>query len=994
MGDIYEDISFGQQVFDQLEADFRRIIDELAGEQSLERFRVEYEKLHRALRTSYENEKKQLARIKELNDDIVQHAAKLQMALKLTQEDTDTIQMLKTELEKAYKVLETSRDREEKSKGKIEKLQTEIKHLTQLNETSNNPNMYKNETVEKLTKQNEELKAASEEFQKQLALLRNALNDSTDKLKQIQNETSIIKSKIKEETKQKQEIDEKVNKDNDRCKKIEEELKILKDNHEKEDALRKKMEDENKQLENTKASNQIEYQARLDEIKKLDQNKKQLENDKISLEIIEKELKRKKEECEIEYKQREVEKKQREKELHQRHTESDQLKKEIDKLEAKKQQATQQKENSIRSKQMVIQSATQLERQVFDTKKLNEEDLQLIKELKNARELLERSLQKTDKQNKEQGDKIKKLDREITEKEKEIREKGWELDQMKRQLGDLEKEKEKFGKQAAQANAEYFRRLEEIKLKDNLISEFQKKNVETEAKLKRQQTLYEAVRSAKNLYSKNLSETQDEIAEIKRRYKITNHQISQLKEEIDAKEIALAKEHFEHKKKDKTIEEHAHILEKNKKDIDRMQEEIKNFKGEINKLQFIIKESEGKRAKLKEEYEVVVSERDILGTQLIRRNDESALLYEQIKIQQRTLAEGEKAYREREGDIQLLEYKKNDLVRSLRIYKKQVSDIPDLKNNIKNLRKELIEEQLKVKALSQELESPMNESRCRKLEGSDPDVFEMRQKLQTLQRRLISKTEQVVEKEVLIQQKEKQVQELREIMQKQPGPEEAKMLSSLQQNLKQRTRQMKALAAELNMYQAQVLITISNQILVKVLNYNFNINRQTNTSTTQKSLTKKSKKQKENIQNNVKRNKFKKNKCNMLNQNEEINQFSYIYYQRKFNLKIKHYKPLKQIYNVCLFLQSVDILSYNNQINQFIKNFLFFIYQFLKKKRLLNQFQQQKKLKLQKFKFQFNQFLLLICYIISQQKQQVFKKRSFYNKIMKVQKFSVFLFLI
>ncbi len=37
--------------------------------------------------------------------------------------------------------------------------------------------------------------------------------------------------------------------------------------------------------------------------------------------------------------------------------------------------------------------------------------------------------------------------------------------------------------------------------------------------------------------------------------------------------------------------------------------------------------------KLKEEYELVVAERDILGTQLIRRNDESALLYEKIKIQ-------------------------------------------------------------------------------------------------------------------------------------------------------------------------------------------------------------------------------------------------------------------------------------------------------------------------------------------------------------------------
>jgi len=35
-----------------------------------------------------------------------------------------------------------------------------------------------------------------------------------------------------------------------------------------------------------------------------------------------------------------------------------------------------------------------------------------------------------------------------------------------------------------------------------------------------------------------------------------------LKEEIDAKEVALAKEHFEHKRKDKTIEEHSRILEK------------------------------------------------------------------------------------------------------------------------------------------------------------------------------------------------------------------------------------------------------------------------------------------------------------------------------------------------------------------------------------------------------------------------------------------------
>jgi septal ring factor EnvC (AmiA/AmiB activator) len=85
------------------------------------------------------------------------------------------------------------------------------------------------------------------------------------------------------------------------------------------------------------------------------------------------------------------------------------------------------------------------------------------------------------------------------------------------------------------------------------------------------------VRSDRNLYSKQLTETQDEIAEIKRRYKIVNHQISQLKEEIDAKEVALAKEHFEHKKKDKTIEEQSRMLEKLKNDIKEKEEKLKNF---------------------------------------------------------------------------------------------------------------------------------------------------------------------------------------------------------------------------------------------------------------------------------------------------------------------------------------------------------------------------------------------------------------------------------
>merc|ERR1711998_412434 len=118
--------------------------------------------------------------------------------------------------------------------------------------------------------------------------------------------------------------------------------------------------------------------------------------------------------------------------------------------------------------------------------------------------------------------------------------------------------------------------------------------------------------------------------------------------------------------------------------------------------------------------------------------------------------------------------------------------------------RELLQERTKVKALSEELENPMNVHRWRKLEGSDPDTYEMIQKIQTLQKRLIAKTEEVVEKDLLIQEKEKLYVELKNILARQPGPEVAEQLSVYQTNLREKTKQMKAMNSELEMYKAQV----------------------------------------------------------------------------------------------------------------------------------------------------------------------------------------------
>ena len=57
---------------------------------------------------------------------------------------------------------------------------------------------------------------------------------------------------------------------------------------------------------------------------------------------------------------------------------------------------------------------------------------------------------------------------------------------------------------------------------------------------------------------------------------------------------------------------------------------------------------------------------------------------------------------------------------------------------------------------------------------------------------------------MLIQEKDKLYVELKNILARQPGPEVAEQLSIYQQGLRDKTKSMKAMASELNMYQAQV----------------------------------------------------------------------------------------------------------------------------------------------------------------------------------------------
>ena len=130
------------------------------------------------------------------------------------------------------------------------------------------------------------------------------------------------------------------------------------------------------------------------------------------------------------------------------------------------------------------------------------------------------------------------------------------------------------------------------------------------------QNLYEAVRSDRNLYSKNLIESQDEITEMKRKLKIMNHQIDQLKEEIMAKEAALVKEHLEHQRVEKEKDALKAELQRMKQQAAESKAYIEQQEVEERKLLKIISEADGERLRQKKELDQVLLRTALLDLML------------------------------------------------------------------------------------------------------------------------------------------------------------------------------------------------------------------------------------------------------------------------------------------------------------------------------------------------------------------------------------------
>eukprot|EP01016_Furgasonia_blochmanni_P038065 TRINITY_DN4558_c0_g1_i2.p2 TRINITY_DN4558_c0_g1~~TRINITY_DN4558_c0_g1_i2.p2 ORF type:complete len:551 (+),score=248.85 TRINITY_DN4558_c0_g1_i2:61-1653(+) len=367
--------------------------------------------------------------------------------------------------------------------------------------------------------------------------------------------------------------------------------------------------------------------------------------------------------------------------------------------------------------------------------------------------------------------------------------------------------RESMARKASSAMAEVRQTREELKIKELLILDLTKKHQETEAKLNGFKILYEEVKSARNKYVNMIQNSSQDLAELKEKIKILQNELEILKNESA--------------EKDRTVLEYKHMLQGEIQTRDRRHVKLNKLEftkkakkeisdqqiNEIEKLNMIILALEKEMFLLRHQYEAACESRNYTGIQLIDRNDELCVLYEKANIQENILRTGESEIKKIEDDLRMIRIEIDEMMRMIEVARKNVPVVPSLADEVVQLKNELNMEKEKELQLAKELENPENSHRWRELPGEDPDQEALEAKIQVLEERLNNKKEQLLEKELILDEVTNLSEKLRKqaLEGRQSTLDISEKVNNMQARLKDITRKMMATISELSMFQATVI---------------------------------------------------------------------------------------------------------------------------------------------------------------------------------------------
>ncbi|KAI9222157.1 hypothetical protein BC828DRAFT_379159 [Blastocladiella britannica] len=786
------------------ETEFRATVDELREDDVMQKFRAEYEKLHRSLARSVMTGLRMFDSYASLHRTYHENTANAKTLGESTSHDEQTIRSLKGQIKRANEFLESSRMKEEKTKDELRSLRLEVNDLRATVSQGVGLSAAQERNINDLIKMKEEALKDLESETDKIGHLRGRIADMSDQTRTVdgerrslENDVLMLKERI---AARKIDIEaETRNKDN-----LEADLRDMRavvsvkiaDVRTRQEAMNRALEDVALLQNQVKSQKQMldkvgrDYDALV--VKATKYRAECDEQVAITNGLIDQNA-------------------AIAKDLHARETELNKVSDELLRC-TKIRDGLQKKIRALESRKHEAEAAIKALREDtvhvhgnMDAIKLDiDKAKKALEDLSRERGILSQNFMKLTSD----ADRAQHLLLIVQQTRANL-----EQDQAsclrlvaknERVLSDIYTERDMYASKADYLHAQIASTLARIKLRETEIYQHKKAVVEAETKLKYQQNLYDTVQADRNLHAKNLVDALNDIAEVKRQLKIMAFAINGLKEEYAVKQDNLDRETADRERLDKEMEQIETEIKNLKQQNELAQAYVRSQLTEENKLAQYLKDAEAEKLKQEHALAVVVSERDRLSAQLIKQDADLLKVYDAIKAGQFALLRSQCHFAEKRRQMMQLEREVRQFSTELRLLKLATRDHDVLKKAVLQLKAALLEEQSHLKVLADETKNPINVHRWRRMEGSDPGQLATIQLVHMLQRTLIARVAEDHAKEQAIHEHESVYLQLKEIASRQVGPESIEQVLELERVLKEKKAEKKHMHTEVSLLQAQI----------------------------------------------------------------------------------------------------------------------------------------------------------------------------------------------
>ena len=785
------------EAFETLAAEIKEVLAELAQDKAMDAFRGEYEKLFAALEKSHANEKRLDTKCGELASEIANQQARVDAAHDKLDEDQSNIASLKKEIEKAWKMVDMTQEREERARETIETLNTEIQNLTKVIEEKTLG--AEDTNLNELRKLRDELTTQRDNLKADVKELTGQLGQKDEEIAGLKADKAKLEGRIVGVSNDLQSRTNEMNREIRRKERTEREVKQLRTEVEAKVAEIAELAEDSASVQESvgKLEDALVEQRKLN-----DGLQYNLETLQATISDLEGQLETQAQTVQ----QMEAEAAKRADEISEKERVISQAKLDVGRGNRELEELRKKVASAEKGKTEVEHDRTTLKGELAGLMKQ-------IEELKHAALVDKRRLDEKRHEISVLQNGAKRSASGATKLHHELQTTAEQSAEYRRQAGELEKRCEKQARCIATAEAErdhYMKEAQELAKRvdlliddvnnaDGAVFTYRKELSEMETRLKQQQNLYQAARNDRMMLNKNLTGAQDEISDSKGKLRVLQHQFDQLKEEMVAKEAALAKDGHEQQKLIKEKEDLMVEVEKVREETRQVKGKNKEVEKNFGLMQDRYRLQQADLEKTRSQLKTALRERSLADSRLSKKAQDWEQLSRRSAIQEKAMARGESEYLERVEDICVLKLEVKRLKQENEVLSRGTRAMGELRKENLQLQKDLLAERTRVRGLQSEVETPLNVHRWRRLEGGDPSTYELIQKVQSLQKRLIARKEDIVERDLALAVKEKALAELRTALARQPsGDKAADEARRLKAELRQKVDQQRGLEAENN----------------------------------------------------------------------------------------------------------------------------------------------------------------------------------------------------